>query len=503
MDRVALLLLLLQCSLARASPDYGLSTSVVGTARVLSSVSAASTYLDTLAASQLVPATITQTVFGLPSMVQKLQQTGTVVSQDGTSIANALSTLTQSSTGDPTALFEAVLKSIQDALDHIAQLLPATKSSLSAIVGENVPDRLTDSFGRIVTALQTLQTQIGTLKSAILAAVAEAGSATTISTTILVKHITVKKVYNMVQTVRNLRAYLPVVRYTLNTSIEDAVEADNYLKTYAATVASLDDMVKLVLDSLDAAKEGFYATVKSGVKALAASYKTVQDGTLALPINDVTALGTEITAMLSKFTTTLGDPDKDVIAVATQLQGYLDGVKSMVSITDPEVISLADSKLIATLIQTLIYSGPYSRYCFHKYNAPVSYLISYLLDESMVCIDREIPRLANLATAAQSILDVDALDFEDILDWLTICNELQDETDRTACVTRISQSYKPLGDYFADKYSLLFELTTSEVNASKQRLKICIGLSRRSISDGYISDLQDDIKQCAAKGPNK
>ncbi|XP_053666088.1 uncharacterized protein LOC128715233 [Anopheles marshallii] len=503
MDRAALLLLLLQGSLAFASPDYGLPNGAVGTARVLSSVSAASSYLDTLAASQLVPATITQTAFGLPTMVQVLQQTGTAVSQDGTNIANALATLARSSTGDPTALFDAALKSIQDALGRIGQLLPATKSSLFAIVGSNVPDRLTDSIGRIETGLQTLAAQIGTLKSAILAAVAEAGSATSISTTILGKYITPKKVYSLVQTVKQLRAFLPVVRYTLNTSIEDAVEADSYLNTYAATLATLDGTVKLILDSLDTAKEGLYATVKSGVRALATAYTTAKDATLSLPINDVTALGTEITAMLSKFSTTLGDPDQDILAVATQLQGYLDAVKGMVTISDPEVISPADSKLIGTLIQTLIYSGPYSRYCFHKYNAPVSYLLSYLLDESILCIDREIPRLANLATAAQSVLAVDAFDFEDILDWLTICNELQGDTDRTACVTRISQSYKPLGDYFADKYRLLFDLTTSEVGASKQRVKICIGLSRRSIADGYISDLQDDIKQCAAKGPNK
>uniref|UniRef100_A0A4Y0BN63 Protein TsetseEP domain-containing protein n=1 Tax=Anopheles funestus TaxID=62324 RepID=A0A4Y0BN63_ANOFN len=503
MNRVALAMLLFQRLLAVASPDYGLPNSVVGTARVLSNVDEASTYLETLAASQLVSASISQTVYGLPTIVEILQETGTTVSEDGTNIANALSTLTESSSGDPTALFDAVLSSIQDALGRMAELLPTTKSSLSAIIGSNVPDRLTDSFGRIDTGLRILQTQIETLKSAILAAVAEAGSATSISPAILGKHITAQKVYNVARTVKNLRAFLPVVRYTLNTSIEDAVEADNYLTAYNSALESLEGMVTNIMESLNVAKQSFYDTVESGVQELAASYLYANEDTLSLPISEDPDLGAEITAMLSKFTTTLGDPENDLLSVATQLQNYLNAINSMVSINDPEVVSISDSELIKALIQTLIYSGPYSRYCFHKYKDLVSYLSNYLLNESIICIDREIPRLANLATAVQSILDVNAFDFEDIYDYLTICNELQAATDRTDCVARIGQSYTPLGDYFADKYDLLFDLTTSEVNASKQRVKICINLSRRSISDGYISDLQDDIEQCATKGPNE
>uniref|UniRef100_A0A182WJM7 Protein TsetseEP domain-containing protein n=1 Tax=Anopheles minimus TaxID=112268 RepID=A0A182WJM7_9DIPT len=497
MERVALLILLLQTSLAIASPDYGLPNSVIGTAKVLSSVNEATTYLDTLAAAKLVSASIARTEFGLPNIVQILKQTGNTASQDGINVANALSSLAQSSSGDATILFDAVLKSIQDALKRITEMLPTTKSSLSALIGSNVPDRLTDCFGRIESSLKTLEVEIGTLKSAILAAVAEAGSPTSISANILGKHITAKKVYSVVRTVRNLRAFLPVVRYTLNTAIEDAVEADSFLTAYTTTVAALDGMVTIVLQSLNVAEQGFYATLKSGIQALASSYANMKESTLLLPINEDSSLGAEIGSMLSKFSTTLGDPEKDILSVATELQSYLGAIKSMVAITDPQVVSITDSKLIEALIQTLIYGGPYSRYCFNKYKALVSYLISYLLDESIVCVEREIPRLANLATTVQSVLDVNAFDFEDIYDWLTICNELQVSTDRTECVARIAQSYTPLGDYFADKYDLLFDLTTSEVNASKQRANICINLSRRSIADGFMADLQDDIKQCA------
>ncbi|XP_035907606.1 uncharacterized protein LOC118510190 [Anopheles stephensi] len=508
MDRIALLLLLLQGSLVVASPDYGIADSVIGTAQILSGVNDASTYLDTLAAGQLVSATISaddpvSAVFGLPRIVQILQQTGTSVSQDGDRIVTALTTLTESSSGDPAALFDAALSSIQDALTHITERLPATASSLSAIIGSNVPDRLADSFGRIETALQTLKTQLGTLKSSILAAVAEAGSPVSIPMEILNKHITAKKVYSVLQTVRNLRAFLPVVRYTLNTSIEDAVVADSYLQAYASMLASLDGLVTMLLQSLNAAGQSFYGTVKTGIESLEATYISMKESTLALPINEVPELGAAIVSMLNKFTTTLADTQTSVLSVATELQSYLNAIRTMVTITDPEVISISESKLIAALIKTLIASGPYSRFCFNKYRAQVSDLANYLLDELTVCVEREVPRLAKLAASVQTVLEVNVFDFEDIFDWLTICDGIQEPSDRTACVTRISQSYTPLGDNFADKYDLVFDLTTSELNASKQRVKICNNLSRRWLADGYIPDLQTDIEQCALKGPNE
>uniref|UniRef100_A0A182SJ10 Uncharacterized protein n=1 Tax=Anopheles maculatus TaxID=74869 RepID=A0A182SJ10_9DIPT len=494
----------LQSALVVASPDYGIANSVIGTAKVLSGVNDASTYLDTLAAGQLVPATISQTVFGLPRIVQIAQQTGTTVSQDGDNIVNALTTLAQSSSGDPAALFDAALKSIQDALNHIDQLLPTAESNLSTIIGSDVPDRLADSFGRIEIALKTLQSQIGTLKSSMLAAVAEAGSTTSISTQILTKHLTAKKVYNVLQTVRNLRAFLPVLRYTLNTSIEDAVEADNYLQAYGSMLDTLAGLVTIVLQSLNTAEQSFYGTVKSGITNLSTAYTGMKELIQALGIvTDVPQLGADIMAMLSKFTTTLEATETDILSVATELQSYLNAIKAMVTISDPEVISISESKLIGALIKTLISSGPYSRFCFNKYKVQVSDLADYLLQESTVCVEREVPRLANLGATVQSILEMNAFDFEDIYDWLTICDGIQEPTDRAACVTRIAQSYTALGDYFSDKYDLLFDLTTSEVNASKQRVKICINLSRRWLSDGYIPDLQDNIKQCALKGPNK
>lgn len=66
---------------------------------------------------------------------------------------------------------------------------------------------------------------------------------------------------------------------------------------------------------------------------------------------------------------------------------------------------------------------------------------------------------------------------------------------------QITQAYTTLGDDFADKYALLYDLTTTEVNASKQRVKICIDLSRRWLADGYIPNLQTGIEQCALNGP--
>uniref|UniRef100_A0A182K9X9 Protein TsetseEP domain-containing protein n=1 Tax=Anopheles christyi TaxID=43041 RepID=A0A182K9X9_9DIPT len=501
MDRAVLLILLFQISVNVATPDYGIPNAVFGTARVLSSVADASSYLDTLAVSGLVPASITQTAFNLSNIVQILQQAGTNVSRDGNNVANAISTLAQSTSADPATLFDNATQSVQNALDHIAQLLPTTNSRLSALMGNNVPGRLTDGFTRIEIRLKTLQTQLGTLKTAIMTAVADAGTETPIPTEILRKHITLKKVYDVLEAARKLRAYLPVVRYTLNSSLEDAVEADRYLNEYSGMLASLDSLVAIVLQPLNVAKKGYYSVFKGGVQGLAASYTSVKELTLSLAVNSVNESGALIATMLGKFTTTLADVDGDAATLDTQLQTYLDAIKTMVQISDPAFLSVTESKLIGALIHALIDSGPYSRYCFQKYKDLVTDLLNYLLEESSICIDREIPRLGNLAPAVQSILDVNAFDFEDIYDWLTICDELQEPINQSECVKRITQSYTTLGGYFADKYDLLYDLTSVEVNASKKRVKICIDLSRRWLSDGYIKNLQTSIEQCTLKGP--
>uniref|UniRef100_A0A182P223 Uncharacterized protein n=1 Tax=Anopheles epiroticus TaxID=199890 RepID=A0A182P223_9DIPT len=484
MDRVAVLILFLQIlPIVVASPDYGIPNTVLGTARILSIVTDASSYLDTMTTPKLVPASITQTAYSLPNIVKFLQQTGTTVSQDGNSVAKAIATLIESKSGNPANLFDAASKRIQDSLDHITQLLPSTQASLSALIGNNVPDRLADSFARLQIGLQTLLARLGTLKAAILAAAEGTGTTTPVALDILGKHVTLKKVYDVVESARKLRAFLPVIRYTLNTSIEDVVEADAYLNAYNRMLASLDSLVAIVMHPLLVAKEGFYSTLKGGVRGLAASYTDVKEFTIALAINQEAELGELITTMLNKFSATLADVDNDAVTVATSLQRYLDAIEATVTISDSTISSITESKLIGALVHTLIDSGPYSRYCFHKYKDLVTDLLHYLLEESTVCIDRELPRLGNLAPAVQSILDVNAIDFEDIYDWLTICDELQESAHRSECVTRITQSYTTLGEYFVDKYELLFYLTTTEVNASKQRVKICIDLSRRWLSE--------------------
>uniref|UniRef100_A0A182NKP5 Protein TsetseEP domain-containing protein n=1 Tax=Anopheles dirus TaxID=7168 RepID=A0A182NKP5_9DIPT len=501
MDRVGLIILLFQCALIVASPDYGLPNSVSGTASILSRISLASSYVETLAPGQLVPAAVTQTAFGLPTIVQILQGTGKLVSEDGAAIALAMSTLTESKTGDPAALFDAVAQSIQSSQAHITQLLPTARSGLSALLGDNVPDRLTDGFARLNTGLQTLAARLDALKAGVLAAIAEAGSATTISTPVLTKHITARMVYDVLRTVQDLRAYLPVIRYTLNTTLEDAVEADAFLNRYETALASAETLVGPVIDSFFAAQESFYASLKSSVKGLAAFYDEQKQQILDLPMNGDPALGAAIGAMLDKYTTTLSNHPADIVAVASRLSSDLTALKALVANTDPEIISFADSKLIGALIHTLIDSGVYSRFCYHKYKDLVIVAVAYLAQESSNCIEREIPRLGHLVEAVKAIVDTERFDFEDILDWMTICNELQDPTKKSECVQRISSSYTPLGDYFADKYDLLYDLTYTELNACKQRLNICVQLSKRALTLGYVPELQAAIERCAATGP--
>uniref|UniRef100_A0A182QDW0 Protein TsetseEP domain-containing protein n=1 Tax=Anopheles farauti TaxID=69004 RepID=A0A182QDW0_9DIPT len=503
MYRVGLIILLFQSALIDGSPDFGLPADTVsGADRVLASVNAASSYVNTLAPAELVPAAITQSAFGLPTIVQILQGTGSFVSEDGAALALAMSNLATSSSGDPAALFDAVTGSIQTTLDHIAQRLPTAKSGLSALIGESVPDRLTDGFQRVTAGLQLLSARIGALKSGVLRAIEVAGSATNIPTQVLTKHVTVRMVYEVLSVVQDLRAYLPVIRYTLNTSLEDAVEADAFLTLYTATLTAATAMLVPITSSFQTAQDTFYGILKSSVTGLADFYTDQKQQILALEMYSEPDVGAAIDTMLAKYTSTLAGYETDITGVASRLSNDLSTLKAALSSPRPEIDSFTDSKVIGAMVHTLIDSGVYSRYCYQKHKDLVLLAIGLLVQESSNCIVREIPRLTDLSDAVRSLVATDVFDFEDVLDWLTICNELQNGTIKRACVDRIASSYKPLGDFFADKYDMLGDLIDTELSASMLRLTVCMQLSERTITLRYVPDVRADIELCAVRGPN-
>uniref|UniRef100_A0AAG5DCT5 Uncharacterized protein n=1 Tax=Anopheles atroparvus TaxID=41427 RepID=A0AAG5DCT5_ANOAO len=494
-----------QSPLVAGGPNYGLANDVPGSLRVAAGNDRVSSYLPSFAADQLSTATLTQTAFGLPTILALLKQTGTHVSEAGLSGTGALSALIAGNSGSSGVLFDSVLQSVDAQLEHLGQHLPTTKDTLKTLIGDNLPDRLADGFDRIASGLTRLRSLLVALQNAIGAAVAEAGSESAIPTATLQRYVTLPLVYNLAEAVHDLRAYLPVVRYTLTTSIEDVLTAAAFLAAYQTTVDSVETLVILFIDPLDTAREEFYNRLthpKTGVAGLEDAFSTVQQDTELLAMIAVPARKTVIDAMLSPFALALNNVDADLAAVETKLQNYMEYVEQLLAITDTELVSIDDSQLIGALVHTLIDCGRYARYCFHKYQHLVGELIDALLLRTSGCVEREVLRLTNLGTAASSLLMSTAYDIADMGDMLFICDAIQDATDQAQCVTTISDSIKPLGALFADKYDLLYDLADTELAASKQRIKMCVELSDRMFSERYIPDLRSEIESCATDGPN-
>ncbi|KFB40330.1 AGAP007274-PA-like protein [Anopheles sinensis] len=498
---IAFGVVLWQTSPVAAVPNYGLTNDVPGSQRVADNVNRVASYLPSLAADQLSTATITQTAYGLPTIVQLLKETGKHVSEVGLAGTAAMSTLISGNSGSSANLFQSAIQTIDDGLDHLQQHLPTTKAALTQLIGTNVSDRLADSFARIEKGLTRLKNAVKALKDAVGAAVSEAGSESSVSNAILLRYITVPLVYELAESASNLRAYLPVVHYTLTSSIEDAVTADTFLTAYQTTVNLVDGLIDLIVAPLGTAKADFYSNLKSAVQDLASSFAGSQEVLASLAMRSVPALDTAVTAMLNTFDLTLTDVDGDVSQVATSLQDYMSFIEQLLTITDTELVSIEESELIGALIHSLIDCGRYSRYCFHKYQYLVAKLLESLIEKLGICVQREERRLSNLGAATSSLIGYTTDDIEDVVDYLTICDIVQDATNKANCVSTISGSITPLGTIFGDFYALLYQLIGTELDASKQRVKMCVGLSKRLFSEQYIPDLRAEIESCATDGP--
>ncbi|XP_035907608.1 uncharacterized protein LOC118510192 [Anopheles stephensi] len=492
--------------LALAKPDFGISLAITNSGKVSLAALGAKTVLEAI--DDNTPYTVEANYKGTQELANVMVNVASVTVNLGTELVPLVTALVSDVSGDVDAAFGPVLTKIAEAKSTIGVQLPLAIAEIKAILKTHyssegldyIPHQLTDGFNRIVLGLDDLSAKLGALKKAIEDAISAAFGIESLTDQFVKQHVKPAFLYNVVFAINQLKAYLPVVKYTIDSTLENINLADKYvllvvqaLQQSAATTTQSISSVKTVTDAIaDEVKTGLngYSTDFEGYKTEISELTELAGSTNIGKLND--ALGS-FTAAFGKLAT-IRYPAMD-----KHLADLIDAIsKALGQSTTPGQIS---SDLLDSLILTVIENGKYAQFCFNKYYGLVFGFLTSLGDNAALCFDREIPRLKALQASLPALRELLISDFEDLLAELTICDSLTVPGALNECVLALSNFYANIAAEFELKIQALFEVIETETVASTNRFLICIELVKMSLVEMTEANLTNDIRSCAKDGP--
>uniref|UniRef100_A0A182QLE5 CTLH domain-containing protein n=1 Tax=Anopheles farauti TaxID=69004 RepID=A0A182QLE5_9DIPT len=488
----------------QAKPDFGVNLPITSSGKVSQAVLGAKSVL--VAVDDNTPLTVEANYNGLQQLADIMTTIAAIPVQIGNELIPLVTSLVTDGSGDVTAAFAPVFAKITEVADAITTKIPLANTAIKALfqarfnsIGlDYIPDQLTDGFDRITDGLADLTAKLQVLKGAIEAAVTE--MVVDLSPAILKKHVKPALIYNLVFAVNQLKAYIPEVKYTIDSTLENINLADDYLVLlYQASSDSVTTNTALI-NSVRTVTDGIQTRVKEYLDLYGSEYDSLKTSAKALT-NIATAPDiSNMFAALDAFTTTYESlATTRYPALATQMQTLLDTMATALggSSTPGQITS----GLLDSLILTVIENGKFAQFCFNKYLGLVFGFLTSLSDSAGLCFDKEITRLQYLQDSLLEFTDMLPFDYEMTEVELTVCDNLTPQDKLDECVLLLSGFYDELSVQFSLKVQYLFELIEAETVASANRFLICVELVKINLVEMSEPTLTDEIRQCALGGP--
>ncbi|XP_052873817.1 uncharacterized protein LOC128279137 [Anopheles cruzii] len=480
---------LLQAPLVLAKPDFGINFPITDSAKVSNAAISSNQVL--LAVSFNTGLTTESGYPGLQPLVDLLRQIATGTVSIGSELTPLVVSLVANVSNDPESAFGPVFSKIHDVQQAInAQLLPAT-DAIYNLIGPPVPNQLIDGYTRISDGLADLASALQNLQDAIVAGITQAGSATALTEQLVKQFVKPALVYQVVFATNQLRAYIPVVKYTIDSTLEDISLADEYLLLVEDTVDAADTVNEGLIAGLGDITDQISETVETQLD----SY-TAQIGTITSTISN-----TDVLNALAGLSSGTGALSSSLYpAMEANLQALIDLIRNAVlGNGGSDVFS---SGLLHDLILTLIENGGFAQFCFYKYYGLVFGSLTALADSIGQCFDKEAERLAYLRDLLPSLIELLHYDFEDVLSQYDVCTKLTAPADLNACIAVLSEYYPNIVTEFNHQMQSVFDLIRIETTASGVRFQICLSLLKLPEQQAEPS-LSNAIRQCAIGGPTE
>ncbi|XP_050074479.1 uncharacterized protein LOC126562104 [Anopheles maculipalpis] len=491
--------------LALAKPDFGIILPITSSGKVSLAALAAQTVLE--AVDDNTPYTVQANFKGTQDLANAVVNIASVTVTVGSEIVPLVTSLVSDVSGNVDTVFSTVLTKIAEVKSKIGTQLPLAIGAIKTVFKtqysseglDYIPKMLIDGFNRIVLGLDDLTTTLNALKKAIENAVAAAGTEP-LTDLFVKKNVKPAFLYNVVFAINQLKAYLPVIKYTIDSTLENINLADKYLllvgqavQQSAATTTQSINSVKIVTDAIA-------EQVKTNLNGYSMDFGVVKThiGGLA-QLAGSTNIG-KVNDALASYTTTFGKLSTvRYPAMDKQLSDLIDAMsKALGKGTTPGQIS---SDLLDSLILTVIENGKYAQFCFNKYFGLVFGFLTTLGDSAGLCFDKEIPRLTTLQNTLLTIWQLLVADYEELVYELSVCDSLTAPGKLDECALALSGFYAALATEFENLMQSLFEVIESEAVASTNRFLICIELVKINLVEMSETTLTNDIRSCAKDGP--
>uniref|UniRef100_A0A2M4AVR8 Putative secreted protein n=2 Tax=Anopheles triannulatus TaxID=58253 RepID=A0A2M4AVR8_9DIPT len=483
------LLAVVQVPGATAKPDFGINFPITGSGKVSKAIVDANTVLMALDDNTEL---VTKSGYpGLQTLVDTLRNISIVLVSVGSELPPLGLQLVANNSNNISGAFDPVYGKILALNQTISVQLPPTISIINDIIGHYVPDMLKDGFDRVVVGLIDITKALMALQSALNAAVLQAGNVADVTVDILKQHVELVHVYQLVFFVNQLRAYLPVVKFSVDSTLENIAMADKYLLLVQQALGTTDTHYQNLTAGVENVTDAIAATVQAEFgnhsRAVAAIQRTAVNVTkLASPIASFRTHTDSLTTVYYP-------------KMRAALQALLDVLQE--SLTGNATPGIFWSNALDSLILTLIENGGYAQFCFYKYYGLVFGTITAISDSVDQCFDREIPRLQQLNDLLPSLILQLQYDYEDLLAEIAACTALAPYSMDDSCLTTLSGFYADIATQFGKKLKVVFDVISNATVSSAKRYLICVELLKLIVMEGNEVQMTDDIRQCALGGP--
>ncbi|XP_035907607.1 uncharacterized protein LOC118510191 [Anopheles stephensi] len=492
------LLALLQHTAAEPRPEFALAAPVPGTNRVGVAATEAKTIISevkTYPTSYAIRSELTL----LPSLLTIVTNVATEFQTLGTAVVTSITNLASDTSGNVNTMFGAAVDAVANTITFADVTLPTLTSPLLQLTGNALVDKFKDSLTHISKALQALKVALNDLKAGATNAVAEAGS-NAITSTIVSENLPRSMVTQLVTALQLLRATVPVLKYTIDSTVDGIKIGDQYMLDLSAKVDSTIGEKSSIAADLDGIIGSINKAITDTMTAVSTDLGNLQTGYATLTNLATAASAGKLSTALGLFAGNLAELAAKSPTILATLNTLKDSLIDVYDVASP-LYFIYDSYLVNELITVLIGNGNYAQYCFYKYNDFLFALLETVAIEARECVDKEVERLEFFRRTVELMLNLLFFDFEDISGDLTVCNGITDATNLEECVASLSDIYTRLEESFGDMFAYGYDLVSREVKASSNRLKICMRMSQSSLGDTEIPLLMKNIAECSELGP--
>ncbi|EDO64624.1 AGAP007272-PA [Anopheles gambiae str. PEST] len=491
---------------AHAKPDFGIKLPIKSSGKVSTAAQNAQTVL--LAADDNTPYMVEANYKGLQELANITVRVATDLVTIGSDLVPNVTALVSDVSGNMSDAFATMFTSINTTKEAISTKLPIAIADIKAVFKTHfasegldyIPKQFSDGFRRIVLGLNDLTAKLQTLRLALDTAGTQAGGVTELTEALVKQYVKPAFIYEVVFSINQLKAYLPVIKYTIDSTLENINLADDYLLLVQKASNQSADVSGTVLASVKNVTDALAIDVKAGVDSYALEYSGVAADIQNLTHITAAPAFSNVTGALSSFREVFNKTQtKRYTAMDDQLQTLLNTIANALSAGN--ATTNVSSPLLDSLILTVIENGKYAQFCFNKYMGLVFGFLTSLSDNSALCVDKEITRLEYLQDTLATVRILLPPDYEDLFNELSICNSLTTPDNLNECVQALSGFYTEVVANFDLKMQYLFELIETEAAASANRFLICNELAKVNLVEFTETDLINSIRACALTGP--